>query len=113
MGNKYTENLEEIATHGFDAIDPEEKVEVNLKDLMYVFSTLQEYQRFFHQPKHYRSLKDVEHFLGSVKDKGGYRLLHTAIHEKMRHMLPKHIDEKYIEGDFDCPTLPFYYRENG
>ncbi|KZN48595.1 hypothetical protein N474_24775 [Pseudoalteromonas luteoviolacea CPMOR-2] len=50
MTREFTENLEEIATFGFEKIDPDEKVEVNLKDLMYVFSTLQEYQRFFHQP---------------------------------------------------------------
>jgi len=42
-----TENLEEIATYGLEAIDPEEKIEVNLKDLMYVFATLLEYQKIF------------------------------------------------------------------
>ena len=48
MSKEYTENLEKIATFGFEKINPDEKVEVNQKDLMYVFSTLQEYQRFFH-----------------------------------------------------------------
>ena len=111
MNNKeYSNNLEDIATYGFEAIDPKETVEVNLKDLMYVFSTLQEYQRFFHQPLHYQSLADVEKFMGSVKDKAGYKLLHTSIHEKMRDMLPTHIDDKYDEGDFDSPKLPFYYK---
>ena len=109
MNNEYTENLEEIATFGFDVISAEEKVEVSLKDLMYVFATLQEYQRFFHQPMHYRKLEDLERFLGSVNDGGGYKLLHTAIHEKMQNMLPKHIDEKYGEGEFDSPKMPFYY----
>ena len=42
MTNEYTESLEEIVTHGFEVIDSDETVEVNLKDLMYVFSTLQE-----------------------------------------------------------------------
>ena len=112
MTKEYTENLEEIATFGFEVIDPAEKVEVNLKDLMYVFSTLQEYQRFFHQPLHYQSIKDIERFLGSVNDQAGFKLLHTSIHEKMRDMIPEHIDEKYGEGDFDSPKLPFYYDEN-
>lgn len=111
MSKEYTENLEEIATYGFDAIDPDEKVEVNLKDLMYVFATLQEYQRFFHQPLHYQRMEDVERFLGSVSDHAAYKLLHTSIHEKMRDMLPAHISEKYDEGDFDSPKLPFYYNE--
>ncbi|MCE2029816.1 hypothetical protein [Sessilibacter corallicola] len=112
MSKEYTTNLVEIATHGFEAIDPNETVEVNLKDLMYVFSTLQEYQRFFHQPLHYQSLEDVEQFLGSVDDTAGFKLLHTAIHEKMRDMLPKHINDKYGEGDFDSPKIPFYYNTN-
>ncbi|MCY7297446.1 hypothetical protein [Alteromonas sp. a30] len=111
MSKEYTENLEEIATYGFDAIDPDEKVEVNLKDLMYVFSTLQEYQRFFHQPLHYQTMEDIERFLGSVNDQAAFKLLHTSIHEKMRKMLPKHVEEKYGEGDFDSPKLPFYYDE--
>lgn len=108
----YSANLEEIATYGFDAINPEETVEVNLKDLMYVYATLQEYQRFFHQPQHYPSLEHIERFLGSVNDKAGYALLHTALHQKMRGMLPRHIEDKYAEGDFDCPKLPFYYQHN-
>ena len=112
MSNEYTENIEEIATYGFESIDSDEKVEVNLKDLMYVFATLQEYQRFFHQPLHYQSLTDVERFLGSVNDKAGFKLLHTSIHEKMRDMLPQHVEDKYGEGDFDSPKLPFYYDAN-
>ena len=112
MSKEYTDNLEEIVVFGFDAIDPDEKVEVNLKDLMYVFSTLQEYQRYFHQPSHYKSIKDIRQFLGSVEDSAGFKLLHTSIHEKMRGMLPEHIDRKYEEGDFDCPKLPYYYNES-
>lgn len=112
MTKEYTDNLEEIATFGFEAIDPDEKVEVSLKDLMYVFSTLQEYQRFFHQPLHYKNMEDVKRFLGSVNDKAGFKLLHTSIHEKMRDMFPDHIDKKYGKGDFDSPKLPFYYNEN-
>ena len=109
MSNEYTYNLEEIVTYGFEAIDADETVEVNLKDLMYVFSTLQEYQRFFHQPMHYQNLKDIEQFLGSANNNAGTKILSTAIHKKMRDMLPKHIDEKYDKGDFDSPKVPFYY----
>ena len=112
MKKEYTTNLEEIATYGFETIDPQETVEVNLKDLMYVFSTLQEYQRFFHQPLHFQSMKDIETFLGSVNDNAGYKLLHTSIHKKMRGMLPEHINEKYDDGELDSPKLPFYYNEN-
>ena len=112
MNKKYTNNLEEITTYGFETIDPNETVEVNLKDLMYVFSTLQEYQRFFHQPMHIQSLEDVKEFMGTIKDKGGYNILHTSIHKKMVNMLPAHIDSKYDEGVFESPIMPFYYNES-
>lgn len=53
-------------------------------------------------------MKDIERFLGSVNDQAGFKLLDTSIHEKMRKMLPDHIDKMYDEGDFDCPKMPFY-----
>ena len=109
MSLEYTENLEDIATYGLDDINPNETVEVNLKDLLYVFATLQEYQRFFHQPLHYQSIKDIEKFLGSTNDRAGFKLLHTSIHKKLHSMLPEYINHKYEEGHFDSPTLPFYY----
>jgi len=105
----YTEDLEELVTYGFEGLDPNETIEVNLHDLMYVHATLQEFQRFFHQPLHYRTLEDVERFLGSINDNAAYKLLHNSIHEKMRNMLPEHIDKMFNDGDFDSPKLPFYF----
>lgn len=105
MKKTYTNQQESIVTYGFDQISDDETVEVNLKDLMYVFSTLQEFQRFFHQPTHYPDVSDVHDFF----DADGYRILQTALHDKLAPMLPKHIDKMYDEGVFDCPTLPFYY----
>ncbi len=100
MANEYTKNIEEIVTHGFKEIDPQETVEVNLKELLYVYCTLQEYQRFFHQPAHYNNLEDVKTFMGTLNDNGGFKLIHTAIHEKMGKMLPPHINELFDEGAF-------------
>ena len=110
MNHEYTENIEEIVTFNHDLIDASETVEVNLKDLMYVYSTLQEYVRFFHQPKHYKTLDDVNHFLGSVNDNGGYKILSESVYQKMRDMIPSHINEKFGDGDFDSPKLPWYYK---
>ncbi|MCH1926968.1 hypothetical protein L9G74_19305 [Shewanella sp. C32] len=109
MSKQFSDDLEQLATYGLAAIDANEQVTVNLKDLLYVFATLQEFQRFFHQPQHYQTLADIERFLGSVNDPRAYKLLHTAIHAKMRPMLPAHISDKYDDGDFDAPQLPFYY----
>ena len=112
METEYTTDLEELATYGLDQIDENEKVQVNLKDLLYVYLTLQEYQQFFHQPAHYKSIKDVEAFLGSVNDSAGYKLLHSSIHEKMSRMLPEHIEEKFNQGVFESPKKPFYFESS-
>ena len=84
---------------------------MNLKDLLYVYLTLVEFQRFFHQPLHYQSLEDVNNFLGSKKGKRGYALLHKAIYNKMVNMFPKYIEDKFVDGDFDSEILPYYYKE--
>jgi hypothetical protein len=109
MEPEYTHDLERLVTHGLETIDDQETVTVNLRDLVFVYATLLEFQRFFHQPLHYRRLDDVKAFLGSVDDKAGYALLSSAIHDKMQAMLPKHVERGYEDGVFESPCLPFYY----
>ena len=110
MNQKRTMSIEEIALYGLDAVDPDATVQVNVRDLMYVFLTLEEFNRFFHQPLHYPTLDDVRAFLGSVDGHGGYKLLHTALYEKMRSMLPDELKEMAGEGIFEAPQTPFYFR---
>ncbi len=63
----YTNDIASLVTHNLDQIDPDLTVEVNLADLVYVYQTLNEYMRFFHQPEHYPHIQSVERFLGSIK----------------------------------------------
>lgn len=112
MHKEFTNDHEELVCFGLDKINKEETVEVNLKDLMYVYRTLQEYMRFFHQPEHYKSLEDVQHFLGTADEKAGFHILNESVYEKMYDMIPNHISEMAGEGDFDSPKLPDYYNEN-
>ena len=58
-------------------IDSERRVEITLRDLMFVFATVGELIRSFHQPLHYQSLEDVKTFIGD-KDKGALHLLYTV-----------------------------------
>lgn len=64
-----TEDANDIIEYGLDSIDPNEKIEVDLKDINYVYKTFEEVNRFFHQPMHYPELKNVEQYLGN-KDRG-------------------------------------------
>ena len=89
-------------------IGAERRVEVSLRDLMFVFATVGELIRFFHQPLHWQSLKDVETFIGD-KDKGALHLLWTVYYDKLRDVWPEDIDKGFDEGLFDNPLPPYYY----
>jgi hypothetical protein len=103
--------IEQIAMFGLDVVNENETVEVNLKDLMYVFLTLQELQQFFHQPSHYKTLDDISKFMGNVNTQDGFTMISKSIHEKMSKMLPKHLADSFDNGDFDCPIKPPYFKD--
>ena len=108
---KYT-GVEEQIEHGLDSIDQKRTVEVGLRDLIYVFETLQELNRFFRQPVHYIEAADIETYLGNLQDGGAFRAIRNCIYEKMREMIPPDIDEIYSDGDvFDHPDPPYYYQK--
>ena len=111
MSNKaYTDNILEYATFGIDEnIDAKTTVEVNLRDLVFVAQTLQEFVRYFHNINHYPTLDDLHKYLGSRESNGAYHLLSKANYEVMRRMLPETMDELYDEGVFDSPEMPFYF----
>lgn len=70
--SKYT-SVEEQVLYGLDRIDASRTVEVSLRDLVFVYKTIGELRRFFHQPLHYPSMIQIERFLGN-KDHGAYHL---------------------------------------
>ena len=82
MDNIYTNSQAEIVEYGLDKIDADETIEVNLKDLLYVYRTLQEYMRFFHQPSHYPELSDIYEFLGTADNTAGFHILNEAVYKK-------------------------------
>ena len=105
MSFEKTNDLVSLVEFGLDSISDTEKVEVPLKDLLYVFQTLQEHQRFFHQRLHYPKIEDVHKFLES----GGYEMLRQSIHSKLRDVFPDHIEEMFDNGQFDSDKSPYYF----
>ena len=111
MGSKkYTKNIVDYATYGIEEqIKPDETVEVNLRDLMFIAATLQELIRFFHNIDHYPTIEDVNNYLGGRGDKRAYDLISKSNYELIRKMLPKHVDDMFDEGAFDSPEMPYYF----
>lgn len=108
--NEYT-TVEEQIEYGLDTIEPDRRVEVPLRDFMYVFQTLGELQRFLHQPLHYQCLADVEEFLGNA-DAGAYAAIQKCYHELLGSALPQDIEDALARGErFEHPRFPYYYAE--
>ena len=68
---KYT-TIEKLVVYGLETINPNETVEIKLKDLILIFKFFEEYNRFFHLRMHYPNVEDVHKFM----EKGGYLLIH-------------------------------------
>jgi hypothetical protein len=101
-------SAEEQVEFAVNQIDPERQVELPLRDLMYVYATVGELIRFFHQPLHYQSLNDVEDFIGD-KDNGALHLLCAVYYDKLRDVWPDDIQKGFDEGLFDNPHSPYYH----
>ena len=110
MEKQYT-SVEEQVEYGLDTVAEERIVEMPLRDLLYVYQTLGELIRFFHQPLHFPDLEAVKRFLGD-RNNGAFHLLSECYYEKLYGVWPKDIDEAIREGGFDNPGLPYYYKPN-
>ena len=111
MTQKFTTDFEEIVSHNFSTIDPDESVEVNLRDLLYVYQSLNECVRFFQQANQAGNMGDIHRFLGKEKERRGFCILQKCLDDKLAKMLPEHIDQMLKEGVFTSPKLPFYLKE--
>jgi len=100
----------DIVEFGLSGIPEDRRVEVSLRDLLYVHQVLGELIRFFHQPMHYPNLEAVQAFLGSKGSGGAYEVLAEAYYSKMGKMLPPEIDEQFAEAVFEHPAPPAYYK---
>lgn len=103
----YTD-VESQVEYGLEKINPNRKIEVSLKDFLYLHNTISEFIRFFHQPMHYKNLKDVEKFLGN-KDRGGFHLLSEILFKKFnyRDVFPNDIIEMIDNSEFEHPNHPY------
>jgi hypothetical protein len=90
--------------HGLDSVGAERKVELSLRDALYAFKVLGEFVRFFHQPDHWRTLADVERFIGN-KNEGGLHVLCEAYYGRLRDVWPPDIEKAFDEGTIDHPYL--------
>lgn len=107
--NKLHTSVEEQVEHGLDSIDENRKIEVSVRDLVYLHNTIGEIINFFHNPDHYPSIAAVQKFIGN-KDAGAFHLLAECYYHKLYDMLPEDIHKRYDGGQFDNPNPPYYHQ---
>lgn len=107
---EYT-SVEEQVLYGLHEIPEDRKVEISLRDLVFVVKSIEEFNRFFHQPMHYTSLDDVIKYMGNV-DSGAYSLIHKMYHGMLWKYLPIDIKNKMgLEtNELVNPNPPYYYK---
>ncbi len=106
MDKRYT-SVEEQVEYGLDSIDGSRKIEVSVRDLVYIQNTIGEMTGFFHNPDHYPDIAALQKFIGT-KDAGAFHLLVECDYSKLYHMLPEDIHQGYDGGPFDNPNFPYY-----
>ncbi len=72
-----------------------------------------EFVRFFHQPQHYETLKDVEVFIGN-RFQGALSLLWKSYYEKFqyREIFPDDIIEMIDNSELENPNPPYCYESH-
>jgi hypothetical protein len=108
MSGKRYATVEEQVEFAVAKISDDEMIQVRARDLMFVYQTLRELQRFFHQPLHWPTLQSVQTFIGD-KDKGALHLLSQCYHQKLRDVWTPKIVAQLEDGELDHPDPPYYY----
>jgi len=104
-------SIRELVEFGLGTVPEDQRVEVSVRDLLFVHQLLGELNRFFHQPLHYPELESVQEYLGSRGDGGAYEMLAEAYYTKVSQMLPARVHEQLAEGVFEHPAPPSYYHD--
>lgn len=103
-------SIKEIVEYSLEKIPEDVVIEIKLKDFMYMYRVLEEYLRFFHQPNHYKSLNDINEFLGSIDSGEAFEVLSTAVNKKAYKVpLPSNLMKMICDSEFEHPFFPKYY----
>ena len=106
------QNANEIIEYGLDSISVDEKIEIDLKDFVYIYKTFEEFNRYFHQPLHYTEISDIKKYMGN-KEQGAYsiiaKLYYKVMDKYVKGDLKKRLEDE--DGKLINPNHPYYFNE--
>jgi len=108
--SKESKEINEQIEYGIDKLPNNRFVSVNLKDLMLIYKSVEEFRRFFHNSNHYPLLSDVYTYMGNSKS-GAYSILNKLYCKTIYKYLPEDINNPSEEEEkkFTHPNYPYYY----
>lgn len=107
-GKKVVFNMEELVKCSTEGYTGNRTLEIELEDFLYVYRTIEELRRFFHNQDHYKKLSDVNDYMDP--DNGRmFSILNRCYIKCLDKLLTEEIEE-LMENDKNNPdVVPFYY----
>ena len=96
--------VERDVEFGIERFAADRKVDVPLRDALFVYKALGEFIAFFHQPDHWRTLADVQRFIGTFQE-GGLHVLQDAYYRRLRDIWPADVEKALEDGLLDRHAL--------
>lgn len=107
---KEAESLEEIINHGLSSLEGDIKVTMDLQDFVFIYKTVEELRRFFHNREHYSTINEINEYISGEKG-GMYSILNDIYIRKMDKYLSPEIEEIIESDELNSSKLPFYYKK--
>lgn len=82
---------------GLETIKADRTIEIPLRDALYLHKVLGEFVAFFHQPDNWRTIEDVQQFIGN-KDEGALHVLWEAYYQRTANVWPADIEKAFNDG---------------
>lgn len=93
-------DIEREVESGLEHFGAERKVELPLRDALYVYKAIGEFVAFFHNPDKCATIEDVERFVGDNR-KGGLHVLWEAYYHRLRDVWPPDVQKAFDDGLLD------------
>ncbi len=96
--NEKSKKINEQIHYGLDQTNPNDIIQIKLKDFMLIYKTMKELNAFFHQPDHFKNLEELETFLGN-REYGAYSLINKIYYQILDQYLPEDIINQFEKED--------------
>lgn len=96
--------VEREVEFGIERFASERTVHIPLRDALFAYKAIGEFIAFFHQPDHWKSLDDVQRFIGH-REEGGLHVLWEAYYRRLRDIWPEDVERAFADGLLDRNPL--------